>query len=96
MGQSHGVVVCGTILSIVTSLHHPPVCVGIHPGMVYPLRSFENAGQCRDSGAEALTTRVDWADTSVGAFLRQVRDVYHKCLIGTFQHRTRGPYMVWW
>lgn len=31
MGQSHGVVVRGAALPVVTGLHHPPVCVGIYP-----------------------------------------------------------------
>jgi hypothetical protein len=59
VGQSHGTVVRGVALSVVIGLRQPLVCVCIHPGMVYLLRSFGHAGHCRDFSVEALTTGVD-------------------------------------
>jgi hypothetical protein len=57
--QSHGAVVHGATLSVVTGLHHPLVCVGIYPSMVYLLRSFGHVDHRRDSGVEPPTTEVD-------------------------------------
>jgi hypothetical protein len=69
---SHGAVVRGAVLPVVMGLRHPLACVGIHPW-----RSFGYVGHCRDFGAEALLTEVDWLHESVWVFPWAHAGVFH-------------------
>jgi hypothetical protein len=75
VGQSHGAAVHSATLLVVMS----PISLGVRrhtPGMVYLSCPFWYMSHCRNSGAKAPMTGVDWPLKVVGIHLGPYEGVY--------------------